>query len=128
MTRNLVPRALIVAVLVLLASPIGVAADAPGKNDCGCRQDSAGTCFCDRGARCGCPGECEPRGCVEKRDKQLQKKLECETKKANTEISKHPKEAPNSATTTEAVVTYTGSKRQGLHHLTPKSASELGRC
>ena len=53
-----------------------------GVNACGCRKDSAGLCYCDRKAKCGCPGECEPKGCDEKRAKQLEKEIELETKKA----------------------------------------------
>lgn len=62
-------------------------ADAP--NACGCRSDSAGNCYCERSAKCGCPGECEPKGCEEKRAKQLQKEVEIETKKAEAAARQH---------------------------------------
>jgi hypothetical protein len=51
-------------------------------NPCGCYADLAGKCFCPRGSKCGCPGECEPRGCEEKRARQMQKEIALETKKA----------------------------------------------
>lgn len=58
---------------------------APAKvvNACGCYADSQGRCFCGKGkAKCACPGECEPKGCEEKRAKQMEKEIAAETKKA----------------------------------------------
>jgi hypothetical protein len=51
-------------------------------NSCGCYQDGSGACLCGKKAKCGCPGECEPRGCEEKRDKALNREIEAETRKA----------------------------------------------
>jgi hypothetical protein len=51
-------------------------------NACGCYQDATGSCYCAKKARCGCPGECEPKGCEEKREKELRKEIDAETKKA----------------------------------------------
>lgn len=51
-------------------------------NACGCYQDASGSCLCGKKTRCGCPGECEPKGCEEKREKELRKEIEAETKKA----------------------------------------------
>ncbi len=51
-------------------------------NSCGCYQDGAGACLCGKKAKCGCPGECEPKGCEEKRDKALNREIEAETRKA----------------------------------------------
>ena len=67
--------------LVLVVSLGGTAA-AAAHNKCGCYKDGAGTCFCDKKAKCGCPGDCEPKGCEEQRDKELQKEIDAETKKA----------------------------------------------
>jgi len=50
-------------------------------NACGCRGE-ANNCVCQRKAKCGCPGECEPKGCEEARQKQLQKEIEEETRRA----------------------------------------------
>lgn len=51
-------------------------------NACGCYQDTTGACFCGKKSKCGCPGQCEPKGCEEKRAKQLEKEIAEETKKA----------------------------------------------
>jgi len=50
-------------------------------NACGCYGD-ANSCFCEKKAKCGCPGECEPKGCEEQRQKQMEKEMEAETKRA----------------------------------------------
>jgi len=54
----------------------------PPTNACGCYRDSAGSCFCGKKGKCACPGDCEPKGCDEKRAKQLEKEIAEETKKA----------------------------------------------
>jgi hypothetical protein len=51
-------------------------------NACGCRQGSSGACYCEKKSHCGCPGECEPKGCEEKRAKQMEKEVQAETRKA----------------------------------------------
>jgi hypothetical protein len=51
-------------------------------NACGCYADGTGACFCGRKGKCVCPGECEPKGCEEKRAKEMQKEVAAETKKA----------------------------------------------
>lgn len=56
---------------------------AEDRNKCGCYQDGP-TCYCDKQAKCGCPGECEPKGCEEKRARELQKEIDAETKKASS--------------------------------------------
>ena len=68
-----------------LALVIGVASgNAVGaeKNKCGCYRDSGGTCYCDKKAKCGCEGDCEPKGCEAAREKQIQREIDAETKKA----------------------------------------------
>ena len=79
--------ALSLAVLpLLLFVPIagGAAASAADamSNACGCHQDSTGLCLCALKARCGCPGQCEPKGCEEKREKALQREIASETRRA----------------------------------------------
>ena len=66
---------------VLVVALAGAVGAAPARNNCGCYKDGA-TCFCDKKAKCGCPGDCEPKGCEEQRDKELQKEIDAETKKA----------------------------------------------
>ena len=53
-------------------------------NACGCYSDSTGACYCGKKTKCGCPGECEPKGCEEKRAKQMEKEIAAETKKATS--------------------------------------------
>jgi hypothetical protein len=74
--------------MLALSLADGGRADAAAKNKCGCYKDTAGTCFCDKKAKCGCPGDCEPKGCEEQRDKELQKEIQAETKKAEAGQSK----------------------------------------
>src|SRR5687768_16820359 len=61
---------------------------APAQNACGCYEDSAGACICAKKNKCGCPGECEPAGCEEKRQKQLAKETEEELKQQQQEDKK----------------------------------------
>ena len=64
------------------AAGVAYAADQPKPNACGCYRDTTGACFCGKKGACACPGECEPKGCEEKRAKQLEKEIAAETKKA----------------------------------------------
>ena len=59
-------------------------AAAPAKelNACGCYKDAGGACLCTKKGKCNCPGECEPKGCEEKRQKEMEKEIAAETKKA----------------------------------------------
>jgi hypothetical protein len=61
---------------------VGSGARAEQRNKCGCYRDDGGICYCDKKAKCGCPGECEPKGCEEQRSRELQKQIDAETKKA----------------------------------------------
>ena len=60
------------------------------RNACGCYQTDGGSCYCDKKSKCGCPGECEPKGCEEKRQKQMDKEIHAETKRAQDSVS-HPR-------------------------------------
>jgi hypothetical protein len=69
-------------VAALAGHPAAYAAD-DGLNACGCRQGSTpGMCYCEKKSHCGCPGECEPNGCEERRTKQMEKEIQAETRKA----------------------------------------------
>jgi hypothetical protein len=79
----------------------GSAPSAPAKakpsgepvNACGCYRDDKGGCICtDKKAKCDCPGECEPVGCSEKRDKEMEREMAAEIKRAQ-EDEKKRKEA-----------------------------------
>ena len=71
----------VAVVVVTCLLPLGMSR-ASERNSCGCYQTDSGACICDKKAKCGCPGACEPQGCEERRDKALQKEIELETKKA----------------------------------------------
>jgi hypothetical protein len=82
--RNLV-RVMAVMAVGLGAFAIGetkAAAASPQVNACGCYRDTAGACFCGRKGKCDCPGDCEPKRCEEKRQKELDKEVETETRHA----------------------------------------------
>jgi len=52
-------------------------------NACGCYKDTRGACVCtDKKAKCECPGECDPVGCSEKREKELEREMAAEVKRA----------------------------------------------
>ena len=72
----------VLALVLLLGS--GVATAAPNK--CGCtRNESNNSCSCSKSAKCGCPGDCEPKGCEEKREAQMKKEIDADRKhKAST--------------------------------------------
>jgi hypothetical protein len=78
----------IVTVLLALAAS-SVPSAAAERNKCGCYKNAQGTCFCDKKAKCGCPGDCEPKGCEAAREKALQKEIEAETKRAAEADRKH---------------------------------------
>jgi len=69
----------ILGVAVALAAGRAQAAE---RNACGCTQTDSGGCVCDKKARCGCPGQCEPRGCEAQRERTFQRELDAETRKA----------------------------------------------
>ena len=71
-----------VAAFLVACTLSGGPALAGERNACGCYQTDAGACVCEKAARCGCPGLCEPKGCEAKRDKALQREIDSETRKA----------------------------------------------
>jgi hypothetical protein len=81
------------AMVFVAALLVGAArGHAEDRNKCGCYKDGA-TCYCDKQARCGCPGECEPKGCEEKRNRELEKQIEAETKKASSQAASGQKKS-----------------------------------
>jgi len=77
--------AIVVWGAALIAGGATAAAAPEGQpNACGCYSDGTGACYCGKKTKCGCPGECEPKGCEEKRQKQLEKEIAAETKKATS--------------------------------------------
>jgi hypothetical protein len=78
--------------LAAFAAAIGAPARvslAAEKNACGCYQTDGGSCYCDKKAKCGCPGQCEPKGCEEKRQKEIDKEISAETKRAKENARSH---------------------------------------
>jgi hypothetical protein len=57
-------------------------------NACGCYKKGSGCVCTDRKAKCDCPGDCEPVGCEEKRQKELDREYAAEVKRAQEEDKK----------------------------------------
>jgi hypothetical protein len=104
-------------------------ASAEERNRCGCYRDGAGACFCEKKATCGCPGECEPRGCEDKRDKELQKQIQEETKRAEEasrkDATSRDDESEAAAASTQRTSTSTSTPAR--QKLTPAQAKQLAK-
>ena len=108
---------------VLVVSLAGAVGAAPERNSCGCYKDGA-TCFCDKKAKCGCPGDCEPKGCEAQRDKELQKEIDAETKKAAASghrTSASDEESPKSRKEESA------SPKASAHKMTAAQSKQLAK-
>lgn len=81
---TLVAAALVCGAAFVAGASNASAAPEGSPNACGCYSDSSGSCYCGKKTKCGCPGECEPKGCEDKRQKQLEKEIAAETKKATS--------------------------------------------
>jgi hypothetical protein len=89
--KNMVSTLVFAAVLALSTVGVSLArAEKPPVNACGCRGEG-NNCSCERKAKCGCPGECEPKGCEEARQKEMEKEIAAETKKAKEAEQAHNK-------------------------------------
>jgi hypothetical protein len=118
-----------VGAALVLAPAARVAADG-NRNACGCYKSESGSCYCDKGAKCGCPGDCEPKGCEEKREKELEKEIQSETRRAQEsarrqggETESAPAPAPRPAPAKRA----TARGNAPAPKLTPKQSRELSR-
>jgi hypothetical protein len=109
---------------VLVVSLAGAVGAAPARNNCGCYKDGA-TCFCDKKAKCGCPGDCEPKGCEEQRDKELQKEIDAETKKAAASGHKSPASAEESPKAQKEESP--APKASSGHKMTPAQSKQLAK-
>jgi hypothetical protein len=66
------------------AAPAG-----PPVNACGCYKNDRGGCICtDKKGKCECPGECEPVGCDLKREKEMEREMAAEVKRAQEDDRK----------------------------------------
>jgi hypothetical protein len=112
------PLAFVVSLASLVCGPVAVvhakkekkepeAAQAkeagPDLNSCGCYSTSDGGCKCVKKSKCGCPGECEPAGCEDKRRKEQDREAQEEVKrqqetekKRNAELAKRREEQDRS--------------------------------
>jgi hypothetical protein len=112
---------------VLVVSLAGAVGAAPERNNCGCYKDGA-TCFCDKKAKCGCPGDCEPKGCEAQRDKELQKEIDAETKKAaasGQRSSSGDEESPKSKQ--EKREERASPKASSAHRMTAAQSKQLAK-
>ena len=91
-------------------------------NACGCYGE-ANSCTCERKAKCGCPGECEPKGCEEERQKQLQKEIEAETKRAKEEEKAHAK--PKEQAKAEEDDSDKGAKKPAVRPMNAKDKKQF---
>ncbi len=110
-------------------SPSAKAAADGAVNACGCGRDTTGSCFCQKAARCGCPGECEPKGCEDKRVKQLEKEIEAETKRAADEDRKRnaPRPMVQPADSDDADQEAPKTKTTARADVAPPSAARASR-
>ena len=134
-SSGLVPRIVVLGATMALAlvGTQGVARGTAGEdevNACGCHRDSADACYCEHKSRCGCPGECEPKGSEEKRAKQLEKEVELETKKAEAAArQKQPAATTTSGRASAHSVEPQGTKphKRSEHRMTPAEKRALER-
>lgn len=106
--------------LGLWAAPGGagtplVQAASPPVNACGCYRDSTGACFCGKKGKgkCDCPGDCEPKGCEEKRAKEMEKEVEAESKRARDAERKQHEEAEEKRKKAEAAANEEAAAAEG---------------
>jgi hypothetical protein len=107
---------------------LGAGAAAAAPNKCGCtRNESNNTCSCSKSAKCGCPGDCEPKGCEEKREAQIKKEIEAETKKAAAADRKH-KASSGGETKTAAMKTETAREPEApAAKMSPAQTKQLAK-
>jgi hypothetical protein len=96
MKKLLTPLVLCVAFLLPSAVSRSARSATHVTNACGCYGE-ANACFCEKKAKCGCPGECEPKGCEADRQKKLQKEIDEETRKAKEAEKEQVEKAQNKA-------------------------------
>lgn len=117
----------VLALVLLLGG--GVATAAPNK--CGCtRNESNNSCSCSKSAKCGCPGDCEPKGCEEKREAQMKKEIEAETKKAAEADKKHKASTASETKTVSKVDNDNGDNGKpepAAPKMSPAQTKQLGK-
>ncbi|HEX7508590.1 MAG TPA: hypothetical protein VF550_17590 [Polyangia bacterium] len=126
--KKLISTLLLSISLVLPATSVQVArAEKRPLNACGCSGEGD-YCICEKKAKCGCPGECEPKGCEVERQKQLQKEIEAETKRAKEEEkarSKPKDQAKSEADTSDSAASDKGEKKPPVRAMTAKEKKQF---
>jgi hypothetical protein len=118
--KKLISSLLLCASLVLPAQV--VRAEKHPTNACGCYGESD-SCTCEKTAKCGCPGECEPKGCEVERQKQLQKEIDAETKRAKEEEKAHAK--PKEQAKAEEDDSDKGAKKPAVRPMNAKDKKQF---
>ena len=119
----------VLALVLLLGGGAAVAAP----NKCGCtRNESNNTCSCSKGAKCGCPGDCEPKGCEEKREAAMKKEIDAETKKAAEADRKHKASSGSETKTVSAKMDKTNGDNGKVEaasgaKMSPAQTKQLGK-
>lgn len=96
-------------------------------NACGCSGEGD-SCICQKSAKCGCPGECEPKGCEAERQKQLQKEIDAETKRAKEEEkvrNKSLEQAKPDDDSESAAADKKGEKKPAVKPMNPKEKKQF---
>ena len=95
-------------------------------NACGCSGEGD-SCICQKSAKCGCPGECEPKGCETERQKQLQKEIDAEIKRAKEDekARNKPKEEAKSDDDSASAAADKGGKKSPVRLLTAKEKKQF---
>ena len=123
--RTYVGTAAVCLAAFLFVTGPGRVASGDERNACGCYRTDGGNCYCDKKAKCGCPGECEPKGCEEKRQKEIDKEINAETKRAQESTRKH---VGNDQSAAAAAKDVTSEKRpSSAKPLTPAQLRELAK-
>lgn len=108
-----------------LRPPVAAAANT---NACGCYGDSVTGCYCNKYAKCGCPGECEPKGCEAQRQKQFDREIQLETRKAaETARKRGGKAGGETAGSESATPAASGRAKRERGEMTGSQKRELSR-
>jgi hypothetical protein len=90
-------------------------------NACGCYRHDQGVCQCTRKSKCGCPEECEPMGCEQKRQREADRAAA----QALKQIAEREKKAAETAHSTKKAATVTkAAKRDKAAEKAERSAQE----
>jgi hypothetical protein len=117
--------AVCLAAFLVVTGP-GRVASGDERNACGCYRTDGGNCYCDKKAKCGCPGECEPKGCEEKRQKEIDKEIHAETKRAQESMRKHVGDDQSAGSAPKDAVA-SEKRSSSAKPLTPAQLRELAR-